>query len=34
MAGHGRQVTDIQRMPAPAPQHVEQSLAALLGEPA
>ena len=31
-AGHGRQVTDIQRMPPAAPRHVEQSLAAVLGE--
>lgn len=29
-SGHGRQVTDIQRMPTPAPQHVDQSLAVLL----
>lgn len=27
--GHGRQVSDIQRMPAPAPRNVEQTLAAL-----
>ncbi|MGG7564859.1 allantoinase AllB [Rhodovulum sp. DZ06] len=30
MAGHGRQVTDIQRMPAPAPRNEDQSLAAIL----
>jgi dihydroorotase len=30
MAGHGRQVTAIQTMPAPAPQNVDQSLAAIL----
>ena len=30
MAGHGRQVTSIQAMPAPAPQHVDQSLASIL----
>lgn len=29
MAGHGRQVTDIQRMPAPAPRHTDQTLAAV-----
>lgn len=29
--GHGRQVTDIQKMPAPAPLHEDQSLAAILG---
>jgi len=28
-AGHGRQVGDIQRMPAPAPRHVDQTLAAV-----
>ena len=31
MQGHGRQVTDIQRMPAPAPRNVELSLAHLTG---
>ncbi len=31
MAGHGTQVTDIQRMPAPAPRNEDQSLAAILG---
>jgi dihydroorotase len=30
MAGHGRQVTAIQTMPAPAPRNVDQSLAAIL----
>ena len=30
MAGHGTQVTDIQAMPAPSPQNVDQSLAHLL----
>ena len=30
MAGHGIQVTDIQKMPEPRPQNVDQSLAALL----
>ncbi len=29
MAGHGRQVSDIQRMPAPAPRHTDQTLAAV-----
>ncbi|MCF3933102.1 allantoinase AllB [Acuticoccus sp. M5D2P5] len=29
--GHGRQVTDIQRMPDAAPRHEDQSLAAILG---
>jgi len=32
MAGHGRQVTDIQKMPAANPQNVDQSLAQILGE--
>jgi dihydroorotase len=32
MAGHGRQVTDIQKMPAPAPRNTDQSLAAVLGQ--
>ena len=32
MAGHGRQVTDIQTMPAANPQNVDQSLAQILGE--
>lgn len=31
MQGHGRQVTAIQKMPAPAPRNVELSLAALTG---
>lgn len=31
MAGHGRQVTDIQQMPAAQPQNVDQSLASLIG---
>jgi dihydroorotase len=31
MAGHGRQVTDIQAMPKAAPRNVDQSLAAILG---
>ena len=30
MAGHGRQVTDIQRMPAPEPRNADQTLRALL----
>jgi len=30
MSGHGRQVTDIQQMPAPAPRNTDQSLAAAL----
>ncbi|MFT7391099.1 MAG: dihydroorotase [Paracoccaceae bacterium] len=30
MSGFGRQVTSIQSMPAPAPQHVDQSLASIL----
>jgi dihydroorotase len=30
MAGHGRQVTDIQRMPPPAPRNADQSLRAIL----
>ena len=32
MAGHGRQVTDIQTMPPPNPQNVDQSLAQILKE--
>ena len=31
MAGHGRQVTSIQRMPAPRPRNSDQSLAAIIG---
>ncbi|MFK7860989.1 MAG: dihydroorotase family protein [Granulosicoccus sp.] len=31
-AGHGRQVTAIQKMPEPSPENVEQSLAVLLGK--
>jgi dihydroorotase len=31
MAGHGRQVTEIQRMPQPAPKNVDQTLAAVTG---
>ena len=33
-AGHGRQVTEVQQMPPPAPCNVEQSLAHLLNNPA
>jgi dihydroorotase len=33
VAGWGRQVTDIQRMPAPAPRNADQSLKALLAAP-
>ncbi|MFP4361538.1 MAG: dihydroorotase [Alphaproteobacteria bacterium] len=29
MSGHGRQVSDIQRMPAPVPRHTDQTLAAV-----
>ena len=32
MAGHGRQVTDIQKMPPANPQNVDQSLARILEE--
>jgi dihydroorotase len=32
VAGHGRQVTDIQRMPPPAPRNADQTLRALLGK--
>ena len=32
MAGHGRQVTDIQKMPPANPQNVKKSLAHILGE--
>lgn len=32
MAGHGRQVTDIQRMPLPSPRNADQSLATILAQ--
>jgi dihydroorotase len=32
MAGHGKQVTDIQSMPTPNPQNTEMSLSHLLGQ--
>lgn len=34
MSGHGRQVTEIQKMPPACPQNVDQSLAHILGETA
>jgi dihydroorotase len=32
MAGHGRQVTDIQKMPTAKPQNVDQSLSQIIGD--